>query len=415
MTTLAGTPAEPRTRAKHEAAVGISCTEFRTFDELTLRRQEWDRFVEAVGGDIYFSYDWCRLWWNYYGGGRQLRILVFRRGVDIVGLLPLVLERLWLGPVPVRVAKFAGADSTIVVLNPAVRPEYAHVTYRDALRYLLEECRCDVVYLGPLSGERPHCANIVTACDELHDEAQVMHAGAFGVHTVIALPNTMEEYLAGLSKSERGNYRRDVRNLTKDYAVRFEVVPPEQAEQGFEEFVRLHTAQWRHEGKLGHFGDWPRSVEFNRELVQALAPRGQVRLARLLADEIAAQIEFSLSFGQSEYWRLPARRIGSWERYGVGRVARVERFAAAIAKGVRRVEAGPGHYEYKLKLGGREFPLESVLISANRSLAIAKARTLCSAAALLNLLYYRIWFCRLAPRFPLFRRPLWKTWIRWCR
>ncbi len=400
-------------RSESNSAAELTRSVMTSFDNDKLTPAEWDAFVASADGDLYCSFDWCRIWWEHYGDGRDLRILVYRRGAEIIGLLPLVIDQLWLGPIPVRVARFAGSDSTMIVLNPAVRADSVQAVCTDALRFIFDECGCDLFYAGPLSGEHPHRVQIVAASTSLTDEVCVLHAGPCGVHTVVPLPEAPDDYLAGLSKSERGNYRRDQRNLTKDCGMQFDLVPPEEVEECFEEFAALHTEQWRAQGKLGHFGDWSKSLEFARALVRELAPSGRVRLSRLRADGQTVQLEFCIAFADTAHWRLPARRFSDrWERYGVGRVAMVERLRRAISDGIRRIEAGPGHYEYKLRLGGMEYPLESVLIAANRPLARIKGRLLRAISRLLNLLYYRIWFNRIAPRLPLPRRPLWKIWVR---
>ena len=105
-------------------------------------------------------------------------------------------------------------------------------------------------------------------------------------------------------------------------------------------------------------------------------------------------------------------RYSAWEKGGVGRLARVRQIEALIADGVERIELGSGHYPHKIGLGGVEYPLRSILVSRNHRWPRLKARVLAVYADMLNLLYYRIWFGRLAPRLPLPRRPLWKAWIR---
>jgi hypothetical protein len=87
----------------------------------------------------------------------------------------------------------------------------------------------------------------------------------------------------------------------------------------------------------------------------------------------------------------------------------------AIGEGVRRVEAGMGHYDYKLQLGGREHNLRSVLLVANRRGSGIRARYLMSLAGALHAVYYKLWVLRIAPHLsPRLwrRRPLWKCWIR---
>jgi len=391
----------------------LSCVSVAALNGSDPAPADWDACVAAAGSDLYFSYDWCRLWWEHYGAGRELHVLAFRRGPVLVGVLPLVLQRTWLGPVPVRIAKLVGADSTIAVLKPAVQAVDAAEVYPEVLRRVFGEWGCDLLYWGPLSGERAHADELVHCSAGLPDLAQVLRAGPCGVHAVISLPDTLDAYLAGLSKSERGNYRRDWQRLCREHEAHYVLLPPSAAERGFEDFVALHTAQWRHVGRLGHFGDWPGATEFNRALMRALAPQGRARLGRLFTRTETLQMELSFTFGETSHWRLPARSSDvQWDRYGLGRVACVERVRCAIADGVRHIEAGPGHYEYKLRLGYSEFSMHSVLLAAPRALAQGKARVLATAAGLLDRLYYRAWFNRIAPHLPLRRHPLWKSWIR---
>jgi hypothetical protein len=80
--------------------------------------------------------------------------------------------------------------------------------------------------------------------------------------------------------------------------------------------------------------------------------------------------------------------------------------------GLRDVEAGPGHYEYKMRLGAEEHPLRRVVLAAPTAAARARTALLLRWADLLHLVYYRGWFLKLAPRLGRSGRPLWGPWIR---
>ena len=76
---------------------------YHIFDALANMQQEWDDFIESVGGEIFLTYDWCRIWWKYYGHKRDLTIFVFRNGGEICGILPLFREKIWIGPLSIAV------------------------------------------------------------------------------------------------------------------------------------------------------------------------------------------------------------------------------------------------------------------------------------------------------------------------
>ena len=376
--------------------------------------QDWDALILEIGGDIYFTYDWCRTWWRHYSRNRELRILLFWQGRTLVSLLPLVIDRLWLGPIPIRLAKMLGSDFTTVVLNPPVAPAHAQAVYRASLQHLLGEDRCEAVWFGPLAGSRPHRQDLREACQACGPAVlKIIRDRDIGVHTIFHLPDTFEQYLAELDKSQRGNYRRDRRHLDKQCPLRLEKIEdPNRIEDEFERFLAMHEAQWSAQGMLGHFGDWPGAEAFNRDLVRTMAAQGRLRLERLTAGAEVAAYDYSFQVGERLYWRLPARRTGEpWERLGLGRVSLVARIEAAIGAGVRQMEGGAGHYDYKVRLGATEYPLGSMLI-AGGPVARAKGHLLCRCADLLHLAYYRVWFSRLAPRLPVRRRPLWGMWIR---
>src|SRR5205823_3349318 len=143
-------------------------------------------------------------------------------------------------------------------------------------------------------------------------------------------------------------------------------------------FAKMHAEQWRAAGKAGHFGDWPRSVEFNRELIRSLAGAsglGKVQLFRMTADDQVISYQFGFRFGDCLYWRLPARRgEAEWDRFGLGRLGLMTMLEQAIGEGIRKVEAGMGHYDYKVQLGGHEHSARSLLLVANRPLSRWRAR-----------------------------------------
>ena len=53
--------------ALEEIGIDISSHEPRSFDELQRLREPWDRLALKAGSEIFLTYDWCRIWWKYYG------------------------------------------------------------------------------------------------------------------------------------------------------------------------------------------------------------------------------------------------------------------------------------------------------------------------------------------------------------
>jgi CelD/BcsL family acetyltransferase involved in cellulose biosynthesis len=407
----AATGERPAHLALVEPIPGLRIERLASVDDLDRVREEWDDFVERSGSDIYFTVDWLQAWWTHYGRGRTFMGLIARDGDRMVAALPFCVARLWAGPVPVRLARFVGADSTLPVFTPAIAAGFEEAVLRAAVERLLGDAGCDAVSLSPLSGESPVAAAAARVAGAEH--LALVRADSPGPHTLFRLPGSFEDYLAGLGKSQRRDHGRFLRQLHKRQAITYRTVSGDEAIAAFDGFLELHAAHWQAQGKLGHFGDWPASEDFNRELLARMAASGRARFYEIAGDGQVLAMEYSFVLGERCYWRLPARDLDpELQKLRLGRLSLAEMFRVLIEDGRTLVEAGPGHYEYKLRLGAEEHPLRRVVISGRSVSSRWRAALLLRWADLLHLVYYRGWFLKLAPRLRVKRRPLWRPWIR---
>jgi CelD/BcsL family acetyltransferase involved in cellulose biosynthesis len=401
-------------RIFNNSAEKSECTvsTFDSFDAVDITRREWNDFVRETGGAVYLTYDWCRIWWHHYGQDRILRLYIFREGGHLVGLAPMFIECVRLGPAGLRIAKRVASDSTLEYFGLPLAPDHVEVIYRELLKSLIEFERCDAVWFGFVSGHDLTLSGLREVCHSLKETVTIVRDKPAGKYTVIDLPDTFKTYLATMDRRQRKSCLRRLRRLKELFKVESGFVKaPSEILQSFMEFKSLHEHQWRTQGKLGHFADWPRSAAFNLDLVKELSRLDQVRMFRLTADRKSLEFDYCFVFGGCCYMRLPARVIGpEWDRFGLGGLGLVLTIESAIAEHIRRIDLGTGQYPYKLQFGAKEFEYRSILI-ATKSTA-RRARLFLRLSDLLHLVYYRIWFLRLAPHIGLFRKPLWRTWIR---
>lgn len=388
----------------------LTCKVYTSFHELYDIQEEWDKFLLDMNGDIYLSFDWCRVWWKCYGKGRELKIFLYYNDDTLVGIIPVFIEKLKLIPSWLRIAKIVGSDFTIVMVSPPVQMNYAEEIFQQLINHLLYRYRCDAIWLGPVSENSDTLSFLRSASAGFSKSEIVMHEKIHSPYTVFNLSNSFESYLVSLKKRQRGNYKRDNNLLKKSFKIRMDVL--EDTEE-FEDFVKLHESQWQADGKMGHFKDWPLGYEFNKALASVQSQKGRFRLIRLKADDRAVSYQLCFVFGKTLYWRLPARTSGpEWNRFGLGRLGLIKMIKWAILKGYKTIEAGAGHYDYKIKSGGVEHNLTTVLIMQNKWIVRQRVRIFSFMSDILNLFYYKKWFLRIAPKLPFKRVPLWKLWIR---
>jgi CelD/BcsL family acetyltransferase involved in cellulose biosynthesis len=386
---------------------------FTSFEEAQAIRTEWDDLASALNGSLYMTLAWCEVWWRHYGAGRELRVVAVRSRGELVAVMPLFIDKLATPLGRARVAKLVGADSTLAVMEPLVRPSLAPQAFALAIEQLFEDDHVDMVHVGPCSGTAGHVGAVRAAASKL-DGGQIVRDRQAGMHTVFEMPDGFDGYLKSLSSHQRSNYRRKLKKLNNSFTVDLDVVRDGPAlEREFEAFMEMHQAQWKAVNKLGHFDDWPGSREYSWDLVRSLAASERVRLVRLLADDRVVAYYWCFALGDTYYWRLSARLFGQeWDQFALGRVGVVKMMELASSDGATAIEAGIGSYGYKENLNATTYPLHSIALRRNGILPRMRARFTLAYGDFLDLAYYRVWYLRVAPRVKLPRRPLWRSWIR---
>ncbi len=126
----------------------LTCEVSPTVWEIEGLRDEWDAIIETTGAPIEMTYDWCRVWWMNYGDGREARIYIFRGEGDLVGVVPVCIDRVGPGPIGLRVARIMGADSTPGLCDLPVLEPWAEMVIDDLLERLIGDEGCDAVLMG---------------------------------------------------------------------------------------------------------------------------------------------------------------------------------------------------------------------------------------------------------------------------
>jgi CelD/BcsL family acetyltransferase involved in cellulose biosynthesis len=386
----------------------VTLSVFETFAELLTVSKEWDAFVEHSGSDIYFTFDWLEAWWKYYGAGRRLCCFLLHAYGQTIAALPFCIQDWNIGQISITLGKFVGSDSTNPVFTPAVEPSHESEIWSIVLHWLFVKEHLDALSLSPLSGVSSVAEAVRNVCQS-NRYFEIARDESAGPHTLFFLPASLSEYMSTLSKNTRYLNRRYMRDLKKSGNITSRTLRGNEAVGRFDAFAELHRLQWKAGGRLGHFGDWPSSLAFNKEIVTQLAKKDRVRFHEILRNDELIASRYSLVLGDRCYARLSARRLDG-EVEGLGRLALVDTVEALIREGVQLIEDGPSHYDYKVRHGGKELPVRRLLLARMALSSRIKTRMLLLWSDLINLFYYRIWFLRFRPYFRK-TAPLSRVWI----
>lgn len=324
-------------------------------DEL---RGEWDRLFAAVGGGLPFStHAWARAWWVHLsrdGAAARDRLcvqVVRRASGELVAVAPFMrTERPGRGPLRSREIRLLGADANLT-----------------EIRRLLVAPPSEAAALAACVGywrERPHewdwlRVAAVGAGGEAHDV--VGHRDAAWSREfeafVLPLPESWEEFRAGLKRNIRESLRKCYNSLSRDgHDFDFAVAEtPEEVDRALDVVFDLHGRRAALEDTVSHpnyFAD-PRIREFVRAVCRDLAAQRAVRVFSVVIGgrTVAARIAFV--FGDRMYLYYSGFDP-EWGRYSVMTTVVAEAFKYAMGAGIRRVHLSIGRDVSKTRWGPEE-------------------------------------------------------------
>jgi CelD/BcsL family acetyltransferase involved in cellulose biosynthesis len=164
----------------------------------------------------------------------------------------------------------------------------------------------------------------------------------------IALPDSFEEYLRGLSSATRYHIRRRAREVLERHGCQIELCSkPDEVRAGLESLIRLHLARWRHVNDPGSL-DRPGFARFLQETCAGLATDGGCRIHVVKHEGLVVAALLAFHFGQSALYYQAGWDPGSpLHRSSPGVVLMARSIEDAIERGLRYYEFLRGDETYK--------------------------------------------------------------------
>ncbi|MBW8035669.1 MAG: GNAT family N-acetyltransferase [Planctomycetes bacterium] len=404
-------------KIKNDMIMDMSVEVFKSFDTVSATPDQWDDFVASVDGEIYSTYDWCSIWWKHYGSNRKLNIFIFRHDGQIVGIVPLFMEKIRFGPVWLRVLKLIASDYSTNTVSIPIRPEYVDSVVVN-LQNLISDMPYDVINFGKLSALYDCKNSLYQACLAYFGSSHTVIQNDGPPQTYFKLSDSLDSYLAELSHSKRNTIRRHRRRAAAavgDRDLPVVAVPSDRqnVEQFFDEFMVAHQKRWNKAGKAGHFGDWPGSEQFHRDLIDANIKTDRLCLSKITASDTAVGYIYGYVFSNRYLDFLSSRSDSDvFAKVSIGRILYSEMIRLGSEKGLEYIDSMPGFYDFKIAIGGQMFTTSNIAIRTRTISSRVRQFVFGLFATILDAAYYRIWYSRIAPKMFLRRKSLWHSWIR---
>ncbi|MEW6142685.1 MAG: GNAT family N-acetyltransferase [Chloroflexota bacterium] len=318
-----------------------------TFDSL---RTQWMAVQTDSRADFVFSFpEWQELCWRQFREplGYRLCLTAARDGGELIGIAPLVISG--------DTASFIGTTDVCDYLDFIVRPGYEERFFSTFFKVLHTwgVKNLDLAPLRPDSTALSYLSNL-TGLSELTGSCTTLD-----VSVEVDLPGTWDDFLDHLDGKQRHEVRRKLKRLEERGAITYQASGKADPVE-IETFLRLMRISRRDKAAFMT----PAMEAYFKMLARAMADRGVLKICSLRLNGRTVAATMSFNYGNSVYL-YNSGYDPDYAALNVGLASKLYCIRDSIDKGKRKFDFLKGGEVYKLRLGGREVPLQRCLVRLN--------------------------------------------------
>ncbi len=378
----------------------ITIEKITTREDFNDLESVWNGLLEASSSNsITLTWEWLSTWWDVFGEGRELYILLVRDGKELIGIAPLLKRTVrHYGVLPYRRLEFLGSgeDEADEICSDYLDFILLGGREAESLRAIFEflhkqDRDWDEFILTDISGESPNLPFLETLCEASDTKFQTLRDQ---ICVYVPLPGDWETFMSGLSRDFRRKIRKERRTLE---SLKGEVRLIESLkgfDEHFEILIRLHQARWTSRGRPGVFSS-ERFTRFHRLLAPKALQKGWLKLFVLFESGEPAAALYDFIYNNKMYYYQSGLILEGGRISSPGVLIRSFAVEKAIEMGLREcdfLKGEPGSYKFRwgaesrsirqLRLA-RAHSKEAVFSAADRVIAHLREarRSLRSAAS----------------------------------
>ena len=289
-------PPAPLPPARDASGGEIAVQFLTTTEEFARLAPEWNRLLgKAHAASVFNSWLFQYQWWQVYGAGQPLRILVALERGETVGILALYIQKVVILGMPVRVLRFVGSggDTGPDDLGPVLAPEREHLVASKLARAALRLSDFDAAVLSDIDPQSVFAAAFEEAAA---DARRAIFSEVSERISYIDLPASWGEFLGSMTSDRRSRFKKARRKCEAAHSARFFVWnDAANLDQVIDRLVELHRSRWAEAGGSESFAS-PEYLEFHRQTMKSAFARGWLRLYCLELDGEIAAITYCYRF-----------------------------------------------------------------------------------------------------------------------
>jgi CelD/BcsL family acetyltransferase involved in cellulose biosynthesis len=252
----------------------------------------WNDAVERAGiPHPFLRHEWVRTWWDAFGAGAALHILVVRREGRIAAIAPLMRDRTTMYGIPVRRIRFIQNDHTprtdfIIASDP-------DGSCRAIWEALKDDRPWDVLQLSQVEQTSPIAARIRVLATE---QGQRIGIWKSGDSPYLPLEGTWDSYFGSLPAKFRSNLRNRLSRLVKIGEPSLEILTDRDAiAAARDDAYRLEASGWKKESGTAITSD-PAVHAFYSSLIERGAAAGWLHLIFLRVGDRRIATSYGATF-----------------------------------------------------------------------------------------------------------------------
>jgi CelD/BcsL family acetyltransferase involved in cellulose biosynthesis len=308
-------------------------------------RTEWnDLLRQSASNCLFLTWEWLWNWWHHLCDGRRLLLVTVRCGGELIAIAPLAVS-------PPRVRRLIPFRSVEFLGSGIIGSDYLDFIVKagkeqDACRVLAECLRRGKLMLELTQLERRSCLAETFAAELTRRGWSLSEAKTEVCPFINLTGHSWESYLATLGAEHRYNFLRRLKNVMKQFEVRFEQVrSEEQRREALPLLIALHNLRWRNRGCSEAFYTAD-LVAFHDELSRLALQQGWLRLFVLRLDGKPAASLYGFSYHRVFYY-FQAGFDPLYGKYSVGLVTMGLAIKSALEEGVEEYDLLHGDEPYK--------------------------------------------------------------------
>lgn len=337
------------------------CTSSVGFDAL---KDEWNEAVLASeSANPFLSHNWLSNWWRFFGGDKELAIVLVRENGLLVGGMACYVARVRI-PVACRVLRLCGdTDVSSEFLGPLARHGYERVVVQSVTDFLHGDAVLwDVFHAADMDQDAGAALQLLAVWGGLYERRQLVEFND-NLCMYIDLPKRWEEYWDELGKRKKRTFSRLDRRLQEEGEVTFctakEVDP---AGLGFEAAWKLYGEVMLSTGRKNS-ESLNKQSQFLETFWRESILSGWADATFILLQGRPVAFLYYLTNGKS-YFLYKTGYDFELSRFSVGASVFLQTIRQGIEAGMERVEFLRGGHDYKrsLRITGERALVDAVYV-----------------------------------------------------